>query len=76
MARHDFLDAVTGDVLELVIDETLLGLHGVEHPGCDELAIVTLPDGDFACECGRVGHIDGEWVLQLWRAEATLSGGA
>lgn len=77
MSRHDFRADATGDLLELVIDESLLGEHGVEHPGCNELASIR-PDLDaFLCTtCGYGGRIHGAWVIELWHAEATYPGAA
>lgn len=76
MASHDFTDD-TGEVLYLVIDERPLGEHGVDHPGCTELASVRADLNQFLCTtCGRGGRIDGAWVTELWHAEATYVGGA
>lgn len=78
MALHHFIDFDAPDKpLFLVIDETPAGEHGVEHPGCTDLASVR-PDLDrFMCTtCKFEGRIDGGWVQELWHAEATYVGGA
>lgn len=72
MARHDFRDP-NGDLedLVLVIDETLVGEHGVEHPGCSSLAVIAIDLDAWQCSgCGRRGRVSGAWAMERWRAEA------
>lgn len=77
MARHDFRDPVTGVDLVLVIDDTLAGEHGIEHPGCSSLAVIAIDLDAWQCSsCGRRGRVCGAWAMERWRAEAHAEAGA
>lgn len=77
MARHDFRDPVTGVDLVLVIDDTLAGEHGIEHPGCSSLAVIAIDLDAWQCTtCGAKGRVSGRWAMERWRAEAHAEAGA
>lgn len=84
--EHEFVDALTGRVVVLVIAEKI-SETGVRHAGiewndgntvkvgCDELAHVS-PDLDCA-GCGGCGwqcRISGAWFMDLWRARPESGG--
>lgn len=71
MARYDFREPATTtvDVLELVIDESAAGHHGVAHEPCPTLGDVSPALDAWQCsDCRRVGRIDGAWVMRMWFA--------
>ena len=67
MARHEFLDAASQTICELVSDETAAGEHGVAHPDCTDLATVAPAHDAWQCAgCGRAGRVNGAWAMRLW----------
>lgn len=73
MGRHIFTDPSSGDECTLVVDESAAGEHGVEHPGCTELAYLSTILGEWTCADGHHGRVDGAWVLDRWRDDMRLA---
>lgn len=77
MARHEFIDPATQEILELVIDETVAGEHGVAHPGCSTLGDVSLHHAQWFCaDCHRQGPIRATWAAEQWAAVIPAEAGA
>jgi hypothetical protein len=74
MSRHTFTDPISCKDVVLCVDEPgdFDAPDGVEHPGCEERAVVS-PDLDcFYCRsCGWNGRISGAWFMDMLEAEGS-----
>lgn len=69
--RRPFTDPVRGDECMLHVEPMQPAFDGiwVEHPGCEELADVSIDLDAFYCAaCGRSGRVSGAWALDVWAA--------
>jgi hypothetical protein len=72
---HRFTDLVSGRTCAVVIGpatDLFDGETGVAHPGCDQLADISINLDAFYCRvCRYSGRVSGAWVVDLLRAHRT-----
>lgn len=71
-----FTDLVSGQECKLLFTlEDGAGIASVRHPGCEEIADLSIELDAFYCrECKYNGRVSGAWCADVMKAAALLGG--